>query len=169
MSKSVIQVQSFKGEDGTAQPHRSTIAVAVSVALLLGLETNPTVGAVKPAPAWRAPAVDAGPSRGGPDYRSKTTPQLAVQAAADQLQVTPVDEAGVDGVPAFDLAETLMGGRGSVSNAQFTGAPSATRCRRPVILSVKRPAILSSAAAPAATPGTMRTWPMDDPAGRFLD
>ena len=34
-------------------------------------------------------------------------------------------------------------------------------------LSTKRPAILSSAWAPTAVPGMIRTWPVDDPAGRF--
>ena len=43
------------------------------------------------------------------------------------------------------------------------------RCRRPATLSTKRPAILSSASAPTAAPGMIRTWPVDDPAGRFPD
>jgi hypothetical protein len=95
-----------------AQTRRSTIAVAVSVALLLGLEAKPIVAAGEPAPVRQALTADAGTGRGGPDYRAKTTTQLTAQAGADQLQVTPVDETGIGGVPAFDLAQTLMAGRG---------------------------------------------------------
>lgn len=78
-----------------AQTRRSTIAVAVSVALLLGLEANPIVGAGKPAPVWRAPAADAGPGRGGPDYRAKTTTQLTAQIG---YPLTPTSRSAGDAV-----------------------------------------------------------------------
>lgn len=109
---------------------RRAATILVSLCLMAPVAGSAPAQAAKPSPSpspsSQPTPPPSGVARSGPDYHAKQDAGLSAQAAGDpELGVTPIDETGATGIPSFMLAESLMAGKGLVSNVTFTGAQNA--------------------------------------------